>query len=198
MYVPSGQTPDGLMKLVNGALPTTWLVRASATTSSLTTQIQKEVLAVDPLLAVSNVRTMEQVLASSIAQQNFNMMLLTIFGATALTLAAIGIYGLMSYSVEQSTHDIGVRLALGADRHDILSLVVSRGMRLAVIGLVIGVAAAAASVRVLSGMLYGVGRFDVTSFAVVVGLLGVTALLACYLPARRAMGVDPIVALRRD
>jgi putative ABC transport system permease protein len=198
MYVPNGQTPDGLMKLVNGALPPAWLIRSSVTTSSLTAQIQKEVLASDPLLAVSNVRTMEQVVAASIARQNFNMMLLTIFGATALALAAIGIYGLMSYSVEQSTHDIGVRLALGAARGDILSLVVFRGMRLAVIGLVLGVAAAAGSVRVLSGMLYGVRAFDPITFSVVVGLLAVTALLACYLPARRAMGVDPIIALRRD
>ena len=96
IYVPNGQIPDGLMKLANGALPWAWLVRSSVTTSSLTAQIQKEVLATDPLLAISNVRTMEQVLSASIARQNFNMMLLTIFGMTALALAAIGIYGLMS------------------------------------------------------------------------------------------------------
>jgi predicted permease len=198
MYVPSGQAPDGLMRLINGALPTAWLVRSSAPSSSLTAQIQKEVLAIDPLLAVSHVRTMEQVLAESIERQNFNMMLLAIFGATALALAAIGIYGLMSYSVEQSTQDIGIRLALGADRGDILSMVVSRGLRLTVIGLVIGVAAAAGAARVLSGMLYGVRAQDPTTFGVVVGVLAVTAALACYLPARRAMGVDPIVALRRD
>jgi putative ABC transport system permease protein len=198
MYIPSGQTPDGLTKLVNGALPWAWLVRSSVTTSALTAQIQKEILAIDPLLAISNVRTMEQVLSASIARQNFNMMLLTIFGVTALALAAIGIYGLMSYSVEQSTHDIGLRLALGADRSNILSLVVLRGMRLAVIGLVLGVVAAAASVRILSTMLYGVSALDPVTFVVVVAVLATTALLACYLPARRAMSVDPIIALRRD
>ncbi len=198
MYVPNGQIPDGLTKLANAVLPSTWIVRAATTASSLTGQIQKEFLAVDPLLAVSNVRTMEQVIGASIARQNFNMLLLTIFGVTALALAAIGIYGLMSYSVEQSTHDIGVRLALGAERRDILSLVVFRGMRLAAIGLVIGVAAAAAAVRVLSGMLFGVRPLDPATFAAVFGTLAVTAFLACYLPARRAMAVDPIIALRAE
>jgi putative ABC transport system permease protein len=198
MYVPNGQIPDGLTKLANAVLPTSWIVHSATTASSLTGQIQKEFLAVDPLLAVSNVRTMEQVIGASIARQNFNMLLLTIFGVTALALAAIGIYGLMSYSVEQSTHDIGVRLALGADRRDILSMVVGRGMRLAAIGLVLGVAAAAGAVRVLSGMLFGVRPLDPATFAGVFGTLAVTAFLACYLPARRAMAVDPIIALRNE
>jgi putative ABC transport system permease protein len=198
MYVPNGQVPDGLMGLANSALPTAWLVRSAALPSSLSAQIQKEVLTVDPLLAIANVRAMEQVLGNSIAQQNFNMVLLTIFGLTALALAAIGIYGLMSYSVEQSTHDIGVRLALGADQRDILSLVVFRGMRLAILGLILGVAAAAGAVRVLSGMLFGVRPLDPATFIVVVTTLAATALLACYLPARRAMRVDPIVALRNE
>src|SRR6185295_3274926 len=104
MYVPNGQIPDGLTKLANAVIPTAWIVRAATTASSLTGQIQKEFLAVDPLLAISNVRTMDQVIGASIARQNFNMVLLTIFGVTALALAAIGIYGLMSYSVEQSMH----------------------------------------------------------------------------------------------
>ncbi len=198
MYVPNGQIPDGLTKLANAVLPTTWIVRAATTASSLTGQIQKEFLAVDSLLAVSNVRTMEQVIGASIARQNFNMLLLTIFGVTALALAAIGIYGLMSYSVEQSTHDIGVRLALGADRRDILSLVVVHGMRLAAVGLVLGLAAAAGAVRVLSGMLFGVRPLDPATFGAVFGTLAVTAFLACYLPARRAMAVDPVIALRNE
>jgi putative ABC transport system permease protein len=198
MYVPNAQIPDGLTKLANAVLPTAWIVRAATTAPSLTSQIQKEFLAVDSLLAISNVRTMDQVLGASIARQNFNMVLLTIFGVTALALAAIGIYGLMSYSVEQSTHDIGVRLALGADRRDILSLVVVHGMRLAAIGLVIGVAVAAGAVRVLSGMLFGVRPLDPVTFGAVFGTLAVTAFLACYLPARRAMAVDPIIALRNE
>ena len=196
MYVPNGQISDGLQTLANAVLATNWIVRASTTASSLAGQIQKEFVTVDPLLAISNVRMMEQVLGTSIARQNFNMLLLSIFGLTALLLAAIGIYGLMSYSVEQATHDIGVRMALGADRRDILSLVVVRGMRLAVIGLILGIAAAAGAVRVLSGMLYGVRPLDPMTFSLVLATLGVTAVVACYLPARRAMRIDPIVALR--
>jgi putative ABC transport system permease protein len=126
------------------------------------------------------------------------MMLLSIFGAIALLLAAIGIYGLMSYSVEQTTHDIGVRLALGADRGNILSLVIGQGMRLAAIGLALGVAAAFGAVRVLTGLLFGVRPLDPFTFAIVVGTLAAIAFVACYLPARRAMGVDPIVALRQE
>ena len=198
MYVPSAQLPDALTKLANGVIPTAWIVRAGSNPSALTTAIQKEFLTVDPLLATSRVRTMEQVVGESIARQSFNMLLLSIFGAIALVLAGIGIYGLMSYSVEQTTHDIGVRLALGADRRKILSLVIGQGMRLAAIGLALGVAAAFGAVRVLGRLLFGVRPIDPVTFVIVVATLGVIALLACYLPARRAMAVDPIVALRRE
>jgi putative ABC transport system permease protein len=198
VYVPFAQVSDALTKLTNALLPIAWIVRATANPAALTPAIQKEFLTIDPLLAVSRVRTMEQVLGESIARQNFNMLLLTIFGAIALVLAAIGIYGLMSYSVEQATHDIGVRLALGADRRDILSLVVGRGMRLAGIGLLVGIAAAFGAVRVLARMLFGVRPLDPATFTMVTVTLGLIALLACYLPARRAMGVDPIVALREE
>jgi len=137
-------------------------------------------------------------MSQSIARQNFNMLLLTIFGVIALGLAAIGIYGLMSYSVEQSTHDIGLRLALGADRRDILSMVVGRGMRLAGLGLAVGVLAAFGAVRVLARFLYGVRPTDPGTYGGVVIVLGAIALLACYLPARRATSVDPIIALRQE
>ena len=198
MYVPAAQMSDALARLGNGIVPTTWIVRTSGNQASLTAAIQKEFLAVDALLPISNVRLMEDVIARSIARQNFNMVLLSIFGAIALLLAAIGIYGLMSYSVEQSTHDIGVRLALGAARRDIMSLVVGRGMRLAGLGLAVGVAGAYAAARLLSRMLYGVRPGDPLTFAAVVVALGTVALLACYLPARRATNVDPIVALRQE
>ena len=189
---------DALTKLANAVLPTAWIVRAESNPAALTGPIQKEFLTIDPLLATSRVRTMEQVVGQSIARQSFNMLLLSIFGAIALLLAAIGIYGLMSYSVEQSTHDIGVRMALGADRRDILSLVIGHGMRLAAVGLALGVAAAFGAVRVIARLLFGVRPLDPLTFVVVVGALGAIALVACYLPARRAMGVDPIVALRRE
>jgi putative ABC transport system permease protein len=160
--------------------------------------IEREFTSAGGQLPVAKVQSMEQVVASSIAQQNFNMLLLGIFGGIALVLAAIGIYGLMSYSVEQSAHDIGVRMALGAARGDILSMIVSSGMKLAAVGLVVGVAGAVAASRLLARLLFGVKPTDPVTYAVVVVALGTVAFLACYLPARRAMRVDPIVALRQE
>jgi ABC-type antimicrobial peptide transport system permease subunit len=196
MYVPWFQMSDALTQLGNSLLPASWIVRTSAASGPLTAEIQKAFLAVDAQLPVAQVRSMEQVVSKSIAQQNFNMVLLTIFGAIALLLAAIGIYGLMSYSVAQSTHDIGVRLALGADQRRILSLVVSRGMKLSALGLMLGLAGAFAASRLLVRLLFGVKPTDPLTYALVVAALGLIAFMACYLPARRAMRVDPIVALR--
>jgi putative ABC transport system permease protein len=126
------------------------------------------------------------------------MLLLTIFGAIALVLAAVGVYGIMSYSVEQATHDISVRLALGADRRNILALVVGQGMKLAGAGLLAGTLAAFGASRLLAKMLYGVKPDDPVTYVSVIGVLGTIALLACYLPARRATRVDPIIALRQE
>jgi putative ABC transport system permease protein len=195
--VPVAQIADGLTRLANSVLPLSWVIKASSL-SGLAPLIQKEVLLIDGQLPLAKVQTMEQVMEESIARQNFNMLLLTIFGAIALVLAAIGIYGLMSYSVEQNSHDIGVRLALGAERRRILSLVVSSGMRLALIGLLLGVAGSFAAARLLAGMLYGVKPSDPATYAVVVAVLASVAFLGCYLPARRATRVDPIVALRQE
>jgi predicted permease len=198
MYVPVAQLSDGLTKLGNSVIPASWIVKASTTTTGLAPLIQKEFLAVDGQLPIAKMQSMGQVVETSIARQNFNMLLLTIFGAIALLLAAIGIYGLMSYSVEQSAHDISVRLALGAARRDILSLVLSSGMKLAAIGLAIGVVASFGAARLLSRMLFGVKPTDPGTYVAVVAALGTIAFLACYLPARRAMKVDPIVALRQE
>jgi predicted permease len=196
LYVPLAQMSDALTKLANSVIPSSWIVKAATSTAGLVPLVQKEFLAVDGQLPVARVRSMEQVIENSLARQNFNMLLLTIFGAIALLLAAIGIYGLMSYSVEQATHDIGVRMALGAARRDILSLVVGRGMMLAGIGLVVGMAAAFAGARLLSKMLFGVKPTDPATYVAVALSLGFVALLACYVPARRAMRVDPLIALR--
>jgi putative ABC transport system permease protein len=198
MYLPAAQMSDPLTRLGNSVIPASWIVKTIGSPAGLTARIQKEFLAVDAQLPLSRVRTMEQVVSSSIARQSFNMLLLTIFGAIALLLAAIGIYGLMSYSVEQATHDIGVRMALGAARRDILALVVARGMTLAGIGLGVGVAAAFAAARLLSKMLFGVRPTDPATYVAVAASLGLVALLACYLPARRAMRVDPLIALRSE
>jgi putative ABC transport system permease protein len=157
--------------------------------------VQKAFLAVDAL-PVARVRTMREVVGQSIARHNFNMLLLTIFGAIALALGAIGIYGVMSYSVQQGRHEIGVRIALGAARVDILSLVVGRGMRLAALGVVSGVLGALGATRLLSRLLYGVEPTDPLTFVLVAVTLAAVAFVACYLPARRATRVDPLIALR--
>jgi len=198
MYVPWYQMSDGLTKLGNSLVPAAWIVRSAAPTASLTAEIQKEFQAVDAQLPIAQVQSMRQIVSKSIAQQNFNMVLLTIFGAIALLLAAIGIYGLMSYSVAQSAHDIGVRLALGAERRKILSLVVARGMKLAAVGLAIGAVGAFAASRLLARLLFGVRPTDPSTYVLVTSALAIVAFLACYLPARRATRVDPMIALRAE
>jgi putative ABC transport system permease protein len=198
VYVPVAQLSDALTRLGNTIIPPRWIVRTSAPLSSLTSMVQREFLAVDAQLPVARVRSMEDLVSTSIAQQNFNMLLLTVFGGIALLLAAVGVYGIMSYSVEQATHDISVRLALGADRRDILGLVIGNGMKLTGAGLVAGTVAAFGASRLLAKMLYGVKPTDPFTYAGVVAVLGTTALLACYLPALRAMRVDPILALRQE
>jgi putative ABC transport system permease protein len=147
---------------------------------------------------VTEVATLEQVVGESIEQPRLTMFLLSIFGLVALTLAAIGIYGVMAYAVAQRTREIGIRMALGAQTLDVLKLVVRNGMMLAAIGVAIGLGGAFALTRLLASLLFEVTATDATTFAIVsVGLLAV-ALLACYLPARRATRVDPLVALRYE
>ena len=147
---------------------------------------------------ISQVRTMEEVVALPLAQQRFSMVLLGIFAGLALTLAAVGIFGVISYSVAQRTHEIGIRMALGAQRHDVLRLVVGQGFVLALIGVTVGLAAAFGLTRLMSSLLFGVRSTDPATFAIVsIALTGV-ALLASYIPARRATKVDPMVALRYE
>jgi putative ABC transport system permease protein len=142
------------------------------------------------------VRTMEQTISGSVAERRFTMLVLIIFAATALLLAAVGIYGVMSYAVTRRTHELGIRAALGASRGEIVGLVLRQGMRLAAIGIAGGLAAALALTRLMAGLLYGVRPADPATLAAVALLLGAIALAACYVPARRATAVDPVIALR--
>jgi ABC-type antimicrobial peptide transport system permease subunit len=141
---------------------------------------------------------MEEVISQNVARQNFNMLLLSIFAAIALTLAAIGIYGLMSYSVEQQTQELGIRMALGAGREQVMGLILRQGMTPAGIGVLAGVVIALALTRVLGNLLYGVKATDPSTYILVALLLTGVALFATYIPARRATRVDPLVALRQE
>ena len=147
---------------------------------------------------VSNVQTLTQVIEGSLAKRRFSMIVLGVFAGVALLLASLGIYGVISYLVGQRTYELGIRLALGADRRDILRLVLGHGLKMAVAGVVAGLIAAFALTRLMSTMLFGVGPTDPATFAIIVLVLMVVALLACYLPARRATKVDPLSALRSE
>jgi len=160
--------------------------------------VRQQVVALDPQQPLYNVRTAEQVLAASIARPRFNMLLIAILAGIALVLAAIGVYGVISYSVTQRTREIGIRIALGASRGSVLKLVIGEGMLLAGSGIVLGILAAFGVTRIMASLLYGVTASDPVTFGSLAFLLALIALIACYIPARRATKVDPVVALRYE
>ena len=196
MIVPDAQVTDGMTKLNAGIVPLRWVVRTHGDPRRLENQITEQVRQASGGFAVSRVRLMDEVISRSTSRENFNMTLLTIFGVVALVLAAIGIYGLMAYSVEQRTQEMGIRMALGADRPAIRKLVVWHGMRLALVGLVLGIGAAFWLTRFLASFLFGVKSWDPVVFVSVPLVLGAVALLAVWLPASRASKLNPMVALR--
>ena len=149
-------------------------------------------------LAPTQLRTMERVVQDSTASRKFTLLLMEIFAASALVLAGVGIYGVMAFSVTQRTHEIGIRMALGAEKSDLLRMVLWQGLRLALIGVVIGIGGALALTRFLASLLYGVTPTDPLTFVAVSLILIAVALAACYIPARRATKVDPMVALRYE
>ena len=174
------------------------VLRTNQEPFALTSAVRQEIAALDRGVPVYQVATMDQLLSSSLATQRFNLFLLVLFAAVALGLAAIGIYGVLAFSVSRRTHEIGIRLALGACPGDVLRLVVRQGMQLVITGIALGIAGALALTRLMASMLYGVSATDPATFILVSVLLVMVALIACCVPARRAMRVDPMAALRME
>jgi putative ABC transport system permease protein len=174
------------------------VVKTDVDPASMAATVRKAVWEIDKDQPVSNIQTMDEILADSIARQRFSMLLLAIFAAVALVLAGVGIYGVMSYSVAQRTHEIGIRMALGAQTGAVLKLAVGYGMKLVIAGIAIGLIAAFALTRVMSTLLFGVTATDPTTFTLISLLLIAVAVLASYVPARRATRVNPIIALRYE
>jgi putative ABC transport system permease protein len=172
------------------------MARASGDPASLAAAIRNQVLAIDKDQPVTSIRTINEVIASTTAPRRFNTLLLAIFAAVAMALAATGIYSVISYSVTQRTQEVGVRMALGARPGDVVRLILKQGLTLTLIGVAAGVLGALAAARVMSGLLYGVTATDPATFVAISLLLVIVATLACYLPARRAARVEPIAALR--
>jgi putative ABC transport system permease protein len=190
MYRPFAQAPERRVWIV--------LRTANANLSGIDAAVRRVIHQQDPDVFVSTLDPMEKLIGKGLAQPRFNMVLLAVFAGVALALAAVGIYGVIAYSVSQRTREIGIRMALGAQRADMLRMVLRQSLSVVVVGLVIGLAAAFAATRLLASLLYGVGANDLLTYASVLFLLGGTALFASYIPARRAMKVDPMEALRYE
>ena len=188
-YFPQEQNPGRGMFLVT---------RTSSDAALLSAAVTGEIHAVDPTVVVYGIRTMQDLLYDSLARQRFASTMSSAFAAFALLLAAVGLYGVMSYLVTQSTRDIGVRVALGARSGDIIGMVVRQGMELLAVGILAGLAGAAALTRVMASLLFGVSATDLATFAAVPALLAAVAFAATAIPALRATRVDPIVALREE
>jgi putative ABC transport system permease protein len=189
MYVPFAQSPRARMSFV---------ARTEADPLAAAPALRAALRQLDARQPVYNVRPMEQLLSQSVARRRFNLALLALFASVALALAAVGIYGVMAYTVEQRRHEIGIRLALGAQARDVFRLVVGQGMGLALAGIGLGLVAALAATRLMSSLLYGVSAADPLTYAGIALLLAGVAFAACYLPARRASRVDPMDALRQE
>jgi putative ABC transport system permease protein len=195
-YFNFNQTP--LETLPNSVRRINLLTRTDVEPLGLASAVRGQVAALNKDQAIFNLNTMEGILAQSVARRRFSMLLLTVFAVVALALASLGIYGLMSYAVAQRSREIGVRMALGAQSGAVLRLVIRQGMKLAIMGVALGLVASAALTRTMKNLLFGVSAADPATFAAIALLLTLVALLACWIPARRATKVDPLAALRAE
>jgi predicted permease len=197
MFIPQAQVPDAANALNVSLTPISWIVRTQVPPRSLSNVIQEQLRQVTGL-PVSDVRSMDEIVSISVSRQRFNMWVMSVFGGCALLLAAIGIYGLMAYSVEQRTQEIGIRLALGAQISQVKAMVIRQGMLLAAVGVVVGLAAAFGLAKLITSFLFGVTARDPVVFTGIPVLLALVAFFAVWLPARRASRVDPLLALRAE
>jgi putative ABC transport system permease protein len=198
IYVPIAQVTDGVTPLIETVTPVWWAIRTSVPPFALSRDIERRLLQSSDGLPVAQIESMDQLVVTSTAQTEFNMTLLTIFASVALLLAAAGIYGVIAWSVQQRTHEIGIRMALGATQQSVRRMLVRQGLTLALIGVGIGTVAAFGLTRLIAKMLYGVKASDPVVFVSVAALLSFVALLATYIPARAASRVDPMSALRHE
>ncbi len=198
IYLPFAQSSMNGKLLANQMLWRQIVMRTTIPIGTMSALMRKQVAEMDPDQPVGLIQTMEQVVSKSIADRRLKTLLLSALGITGLLISMIGVYGLISYSVACRTHEMGIRMAIGAQKRDILKLVTRQGAFLAIAGLAIGVAGAMALTRFLSGIIYGISPTDPQTFIVVCVLILFAAILASYLPARRAAKVDPIVALRHE
>ena len=196
MYIPVAQMPDKVTALNSRIAPLWWIVRTRMEPHTLTAAVSSAIREATGGLPVAHIRTMDDIVVLTTSRERFNMLLLTVFGASALLMAAIGIYGLMAYSVQQRTQELGVRMALGAQAANIRNMVIRQGMLLAGIGLIIGLGGSFWLTKFLTGFLFGVKTWDPLAFILTPILLSAVALLAVWLPARKATRVDPMSALR--
>jgi putative ABC transport system permease protein len=176
----------------------TLVIRTDGDPTAIAPAVQREIRTLDPNQPVSDIRTMNQVMSEWVSRSRFNTLLLGLFAGLATLLSAVGIFGVMNYSVALRTREIGLRLAVGAQPRQVLLLVLRQGLLLTIVGVVLGLAAAFALTRLLTSLLFGVTAVDATTFTTISILLLIVSLLACYLPARRAMRIDPLRALRYE
>lgn len=198
MMVPTAQVVDAYAAAYSDTSAQIWVMRTHGDPHQFISIVSEQLRMASGGFPIAHIRTMDEVLGHATARQSFNMLLLTIFGVVALILAAIGIYGLMAYSVAQRTPEMGIRMALGADRESIRKLVVWQGMRLAMTGVVVGIGAAFGLTRLMASLLYGIKAIDAAAFIAAPLLLTGVALVAVWLPAARASRVDPMQALRTE